>query len=522
MSGRLICRCLSRVLVLLAAVWAVGIPAGAEPTAVDTARSDSTIRQRALATVTEAYAGSGPTELTQNPIGVFDSGTGGLAVLETILTMDAFDNQTGHPVAGGDGRADFVSEWFIFLADQANMPYGNYPSVGKAEFLRELIIKDAEFLLGNRYFRSADDEQAACDKLPVKAVVIACNTATAYGKHRIEELIAAAGLDVEVVGVIDGGAKGALEVFSDGKSGTIGVLPTRGTALSGAYPRAIRAEAKRRGVRQRIDVVQQGAFGLAGAIDGAPEYIMPGIEGNRPRQAYQGPSLDHPFARIDRAILRRYAFDFSGSHMLLEGSPRRPTVLQLNSVENYVAYHVVSLLESVRKMPDPKPLRTIILACTHFPFYADVFRRELKRLYEYREEGEYVYRDLMAADVKLIDPAYYTARELYSTLAVGGRMSRSRQGLDGRTRGEFYITVPRRAHPGVEIDSQGWFTYEYKYGRRAGHVGADYRAVLLRRRHLDRAALERLRRRAPSVWKMMEDFRARNEKFEVPVPATVP
>ena len=49
------------------------------------------------------------------PIGVFDSGTGGLTVLEAMLTLDAFNNVTGKP--GADGKPDFDKEYFQYLAD---------------------------------------------------------------------------------------------------------------------------------------------------------------------------------------------------------------------------------------------------------------------------------------------------------------------------------------------------------------------------------------------------------------------
>jgi len=49
------------------------------------------------------------------PIGVFDSGIGGLTVLAAILELDAFNNNTGEP--GPDGRADFEHERFVYLGD---------------------------------------------------------------------------------------------------------------------------------------------------------------------------------------------------------------------------------------------------------------------------------------------------------------------------------------------------------------------------------------------------------------------
>ena len=81
------------------------------------------------------------------PVGVFDSGTGGLTVLEKILSLDAYDNAT--LTTGADGIPDFAAEHFQYLADQANMPYGVYDAQGKSDLLRALVREDARFLLGN-------------------------------------------------------------------------------------------------------------------------------------------------------------------------------------------------------------------------------------------------------------------------------------------------------------------------------------------------------------------------------------
>ena len=100
------------------------------------------------------------------PIGVFDSGIGGLTVLEALLTLDAFHNDTLQP--GADGVADFAQERFIYFGDQANMPYGNYSAVQRTDYLRELIVKDAIFLLGRRFWPAAGKDPQF-SKPPVKA-----------------------------------------------------------------------------------------------------------------------------------------------------------------------------------------------------------------------------------------------------------------------------------------------------------------------------------------------------------------
>lgn len=205
------------------------------------------------------------------PVGVFDSGTGGLTVLEKMLENDEFDNTAGEKKAGGDGIPDLSAERFVYLGDAANMPYGNYPSENNIDFLKELAVKDVLFLLNMKYNHSADVVEVK-PKPTVKIIVIACNTATAYGKSTIEEVIDYLGLDIDVIGVIDAGVEGALEYFTGQQSGTIAVMATVGTVLSESYPATVKRKIKETAYPGTIDIVQQGGFGLAGAIDGDRSY----------------------------------------------------------------------------------------------------------------------------------------------------------------------------------------------------------------------------------------------------------
>ncbi|MGC3967194.1 MAG: hypothetical protein QM775_07430 [Pirellulales bacterium] len=180
----------------------------------------------------DAYAAatSDPAELRKLPIGVFDSGIGGLTVLEAILKLDQHDNKTG--ATGADGRPDFEGERFIYLGDQANMPYGNYPSAARVEFLRELIVRNALFLLGNRYHGTLPTDPPRFDKPPVKAIVIACNTATAYGLEDIRAALEQWKIPVLVVGVVEAGGRGVVDAMrQDTTRGAAAVLATVGTCL---------------------------------------------------------------------------------------------------------------------------------------------------------------------------------------------------------------------------------------------------------------------------------------------------
>lgn len=242
------------------------------------------------------------------PVGVFDSGIGGLTVLESLLTLDAFHNDTLQP--GADGTPDFAQERFIYFGDQANMPYGNYPAVNRTDYLRELIVKDAIFLLGRRFW-PADGKEPQFTKPPVKAIVIACNTATAYGLEDIRKAVAAWKIPVIVVGVVEAGARGVLE--SDNEGG-IGVLATVGTCASGVYPRTIKQTLGLAGKSVPV-IAQQGSATLAGAIEG-----------------------DAAFPE---------------------------------SVSAYALKEARALAEAYRGTKAAAPLQTIVLGCTHYPLAKD-------------------------------------------------------------------------------------------------------------------------------------------------------
>jgi glutamate racemase len=128
------------------------------------------------------------------PIGVFDSGIGGLTVVHELM------RQLPH-------------ESIVYFGDTARVPYG--PK--SPETVRRYSQEIAGYLVDQG----------------VKAVVVACNTATAHALPVLR-----GELPVPVVGVVDPGARAAV---AGSQSGRIGVIGTMGTINSGAYERAIRA-----------------------------------------------------------------------------------------------------------------------------------------------------------------------------------------------------------------------------------------------------------------------------------------
>jgi glutamate racemase len=425
---------------------------------------------------------------SQLPIGVFDSGTGGLTVLEAMLNLDAFNNVTGQP--GADGKPDFEKEYFQYLADQANMPYGNYAAENKTRLLQEHVIKNMDFLLKNKYDLSQAD---ASYKQEVKMLVLACNTATAFALPEVQDFVKRANKNVPVVGVINAGVKAALAYQATHEKGTIGVFATAGTVASDGYPKTLRNMAKQLGMSEP-SIVSQGGFGLADAIDRDYSFFDEKAAGYR--KDYKGPSVANATYRIDTALLNVYNFNKANNKLLCEFDDKgRCLDVQLNDPENYVRYHLVSLFERMRAQGITKPMNTLILGCTHYPFMRDTIKNLLIELYNLKLNGAYPYRSVIASHVELIDPAVETAKEAYiemRKIALGNTASKESN--------RFFITIPNKSLQEAKLQQDGWFTYDYKYGRNAGEDKQYVKFVPFDSKNISEATYDRLKQALPAVY----------------------
>lgn len=122
------------------------------------------------------------------PIGVFDSGVGGLTVAKEIMNR-------------------LPNEKLIYFGDTARVPYGNKSRETVTTYSRQIV----EFLMGKK----------------VKAIVVACNTASAFALETIRHEI-----PVPIIGVVKPGAMTASRITRNGR---IGVIGTEGTVSSGLY-----------------------------------------------------------------------------------------------------------------------------------------------------------------------------------------------------------------------------------------------------------------------------------------------
>ena len=429
---------------------------------------------------------------SQLPTGVFDSGIGGLTVMEAILSLDAFNNKTLQP--GADGVPDFAGERFVYFGDQANMPYGNYPQKGREHFLRELIVKDAAFLLGRRYHGGG---AVRFDKPPVKAIVIACNTATAYGIEDIRASLRAWNLDVPVIGVVEAGARAVNETLpAAGRSGTIAVLATAGTCASGAYPRAIGRAGGLAG-KSIPSIIQQGSVGLAGALEGNPAFVSASLKGNARNAGYLGPAVGNDAAPVDPALLPVYGFDKGG----VLGDEAKPATWQLNSAENYARYDVTTLVEKYRKSGGGAPISTLVLGCTHYPIARTALATVFSRLRDYATpDGTRPYRELISEKIEFVNPAEFTAKELFRELARG-RLRAARDSDATPVLERAFVSIPNPSWPGAKLNADGALDADCKYGREAGNPSAeDVLCVPLKEAGAVLDSLSGLAPALPRVW----------------------
>ena len=135
-------------------------------------------------------------------IGVFDSGVGGLTVAREIMRQ-------------------IPNERLVYFGDTARVPYGNKSKETVTKFSRQIV----------RFLQTQN----------VKAIVIACNTASAYALDAIEQE-----LDIPVIGVVKPGAKVAAETTRNKK---VGVIATAGTIGSKIYSEYIQ------GINPQIQVI---------------------------------------------------------------------------------------------------------------------------------------------------------------------------------------------------------------------------------------------------------------------------
>ena len=165
---------------------------------------------------------------------------------------------------------------------------------------------------------------------------------------------------------------------------------------------------------------------------------------------------------------------------------------------------MVSLLEKMKSERYQIPLNTLILGCTHYPYLRDTIASVLRELYQVKEKGQYRYRTVLASHVELIDPAVETAKEAYQKLRA--LQPSSVADLPGRNpiADNFFIAVPNTELKEIEQQADGWFTYQYKYGRKAGENKEYVRFVPFDQVNISRATYQRFSLALPLTYERIQ------------------
>ncbi|MDA1074056.1 MAG: glutamate racemase, partial [Proteobacteria bacterium] len=226
------------------------------------------------------------------PIGVFDSGVGGLTVLKAL-------------------RERMPAERYLYLGDTARLPYGTK----SPDTVTRYALKAAGALVDRG----------------IKALVVACNTASSVAIAQLTEAYA----PIPVLGVVEPGARAAAEAAQRSGSNTVLVLATESTVAGGAYSRALLNINAALKIRQRT----------------CPLLVTLAEEGRQ---------------------------DDRLTHLILE---------------DYLA---------IERQADT----TLLLGCTHFPMFRQVFTR------------------LLDPHMQVIDSAETTANAVYELLHAAGALAR--------------------------------------------------------------------------------------------------
>ncbi|GBF10858.1 glutamate racemase [Tepidibacillus sp. HK-1] len=242
--------------------------------------------------------------MEEQPIGILDSGVGGLTVVKEIFRQ-------------------LPKEKVIYFGDTARCPYGSRP----AEEVKEFTLEIVNFLV----------------KQKVKMIVIACNTATAAALDTVKEKV-----NIPVVGVI---GPGSLAAIKHTKTGKIGVIGTEGTIFSGAYEQTLKK------INPKLSIVSQACPSLVPLVES-------GIQEKEEIKKIVNEALK-PIAKkeIDSLILgcthypilSEYIQEVVGSHVKLLSSAEE-TAREVSTIlhyQNIAAHHLNSSAHRFYTTGDP-------------------------------------------------------------------------------------------------------------------------------------------------------------------------
>jgi glutamate racemase len=172
---------------------------------------------------------------TDAPIGIFDSGVGGLTVAKEV-------------------SARLPQEHIVYVGDEVHIPYGDRPP----EKIRSYALGITRFLV---------------EKCQAKMVIMACNMSSALALEPARQMFP----DVPILGVIEAGSRAAARISADGR---VGVLATQGTVNTGVYTRVLSrlisgADVHEQACPTFVPLIESGRADSAEALEAVAEYTWP-------------------------------------------------------------------------------------------------------------------------------------------------------------------------------------------------------------------------------------------------------
>ena len=456
------------------------------------------IAQKALTDTASVYyigADRYPQDISGLPIGVLDCSVNGFEVVERLLTLDCFDNITGKPEP--DGIIDFGGENIQFLSDRANGPYGGYIEVGSLDFLKEQVLSNTIFLMSDDYFNLAGDEYRSGFKEPVKMIIVSSPVADLRVLPDINNFLEQSGTGVKAIGVVEAGIREAVSDVDEDGNLCVGVLFAPDGVSSIEYESMIRKSVGNTG--GKVQVLNQEAVGLDAAIKGDTAYVD--TTAVVARDSYAGPVAGVSYNNIDMSLFDRYGFDTQDNALLYVRKGDLSGV-QLNSVENYARFHLVSMIERHRRSGSRVPISSIILADGSYAQIRDILEEVMEELYNYRRGGIYLYRSVISPDFRFIDPAECAAAEAYKVLRNDRNLA-----LRGElTRLESFITMPSASLPEDALNPDGTMKDDYKYGRQCGSEDLTTKVVPFAPRYVTPEIMNYIERNNSEVYSLIRNY----------------
>jgi len=272
-------------------------------------------------------------------IGVFDSGLGGLTVLREMIKKCPNEN-------------------LVYFGDCGRIPYGTKSK----DTVQKYTIQDINFLLSKN----------------VKAIVIACNTASAYGFEMARQRF-----DIPVFEVVTPGARAAVRVT---KTGRIGVIGTPGTISTGVYEKAIRQ-------------VASESVGAEGAAKSASEG---GAEGGAETKTERPRKLE----------------------IISKACPMFVPLVEEGWWDNEIAFKIVE--EYLLPLKEQN-IDTLVLGCTHYPILEATISKVLGEGVQLVSSGVEMAKDIsdfvclkeIHSDSQLGICEYYTSDSIEKFIEMG-------------------------------------------------------------------------------------------------------